>query len=150
MKISGDGVGDTRGAEKKLEGLGKKLFPDKNGLRSCNNERVFGSEAGENIPGDIPGSVAGAGDSIPGFRPTSIPSVISIRSPAALSLSLSLSDGLVFSMDASLAAGETAPAEGLGSPPAMEEDEDDDDPVRRCTTSMKSLTVVWMTLGETV
>lgn len=149
MKISGDGVGDTIGAEKKLEGLGKKLFPDRNGLRSCNKERVFGSDAGENIPGDIPGSVAGAGDKIPGFRPTSIPSVISIRSPAALSLSLSLSDGLVFSIDASLAAGETAPAEGLGSAPEIEDD-DDDDPVRRCTTSMKSLTVVWMTLGETV
>jgi hypothetical protein len=58
-----------------------------------------------------------------------------------LVLSLSLSDGLVFSMEASLAAGERSPAPGG--------DVDDDGPVRRWTMYMKLEVVAWMTLGET-
>lgn len=116
---------------------------------------INGSGVGEKNPGDMGCKLHGAGDSIPGTLPNSTSVLVWRRSPKKLLLlllsvkmlaviSLSLA-GLVFSMEANLAAGEMSPG------PAAEEEAPSSAllPVRRCTRSMKSLTVVWMTLGET-
>lgn len=61
-----DGLGETNGAESKAEGLAVKLFPCQNGLKSCNIERVCGSDSGEKNSAEIGGKVAGAGDNMLG------------------------------------------------------------------------------------
>ena len=61
-----DGLGEINGAESKAEGLGMKLLLCQKGLKSCNIERVCGSDTGEKSPGGIGGKVAGAGDNMPG------------------------------------------------------------------------------------
>lgn len=116
-------------------------------LFSCIN--IHGSDAGENSPGgDIGSNDVGAGDNIPGICPISTLefSIIADTSicslgPVSLCLSLSLSDGLVFSIEANLAAGDKSP-DPLLDPDVCPSCEEDDDPVSRCTTPMKSLTVV--------
>lgn len=66
-------MGETTGAAEKNieEGLGNKklLLLPMNGLimKSLNPNRVCPSAAGKNIPGDIAGKFAGAGDKIPGI-----------------------------------------------------------------------------------
>lgn len=67
LKRSGEKVGDMIGAENKVEGLEIKLLPCKKLFKSCQNEALGGSGAGEKNPGEIGGSVAGAGVKIPGI-----------------------------------------------------------------------------------
>lgn len=125
-KSAKEGEGETSGKldKKRAEGLGKKLVLLKNGLIVNSltpppnpNPKKF-SVAGENIAEEITGKFAGDGDKIPGICPTSkeltppsssptpSPIIISITSSILLSL-LSLSPGLVLSIDANLAAGDT-------------------------------------------
>lgn len=106
MKRSKAGFGEIIGDENKNDGLvmNMLLLPSRKG-----------SIAGENSPaGDIGGRVAGSGVNIPGIRliSASVPSRISIiLSALALFVVVlkSLSDGLAFSKEANLAAGETSP-----------------------------------------
>lgn len=96
----------------------------------------YGSTGGEKYRSWITGGSI-AGESIPGIRPTSIPS--STISSEASTLKAFSFGPITFSVEASLAAGDT-------SPPVQKSSEET--PVSRWTVAINSETATFMILGE--